>query len=403
MSFISGLLATQNTNSNNLVNEWNEMVLVRNATGKGVALLYGLMGRLDVEDAVNAEFNWFEREPAIQVIYINNGAGYASGATSIAVDNGAAGDVYAALKANMILRVERTGEYINVASDPTAAAITVVRGINGSTAAALNDDDILSIAGVAKEEGATPSRAVYNEPDVITNYIQTFNSTVNLTNLLKGSALREDSEGPLAERRLQALEDISRDIEMSLLIGKKGKRTGSNGAIYSTGGIHDAIVTAGLSSTHILNGLAGTGVALSVFLAWCQQFQQYGSTEAKVAFCGSGAYAAISNYATIGGNGFRITGDENIFGIDITTIRTPFGSINLAQHPLLTQNPYHKNSVFVVDLAHIKQKVFEPMFLETNIQLPGTDGLTEQFRAKLGLKLEFAKAFGYAYNLQKIT
>ena len=56
----------------------------------------------------------------------------------------------------------------------------------------------------------------------------------------------------------------------------------------------------------------------------------------------------------------------------------------------------------MVDLQLIKQKVMEPLFLEPNIQLPGQDSYQEQFRAKLGLKLKFPAAFGYAYNLQKI-
>jgi hypothetical protein len=45
----------------------------------------------------------------------------------------------------------------------------------------------------------------------------------------------------------------------------------------------------------------------------------------------------------------------------------------------------------------------EPLFLEPNIQTPGQDSYKEQFRAKLGLKLRFANAFGYAQSLQKIT
>jgi hypothetical protein len=48
------------------------------------------------------------------------------------------------------------------------------------------------------------------------------------------------------------------------------------------------------------------------------------------------------------------------------------------------------------------QKVYEKLFLEPNIQTPGTDSYKEQYRAKLGLKLKFANAFGVAHNLSKI-
>jgi hypothetical protein len=56
--------------------------------------------------------------------------------------------------------------------------------------------------------------------------------------------------------------------------------------------------------------------------------------------------------------------------------------------------------MFVIDLAMLKQKTMEPLFLEPNIQTPGQDSYKEQYRAKLGLKLKFANAFGYAASLR---
>jgi len=57
----------------------------------------------------------------------------------------------------------------------------------------------------------------------------------------------------------------------------------------------------------------------------------------------------------------------------------------------------------VIDLPNVVQKTMETLFLEKNIQTRGQDAYQEQFRAKLGLKLKFANAFGFAYNLEKIT
>jgi hypothetical protein len=70
---------------------------------------------------------------------------------------------------------------------------------------------------------------------------------------------------------------------------------------------------------------------------------------------------------------------------------------------LLKEVSVYTDWLFVVDIAHVMQKTLEPLFLEPNIQTPGQDSYKEQFRAKLGLKLRFAEAFGYAYDLQKIT
>ena len=94
---------------------------------------------------------------------------------------------------------------------------------------------------------------------------------------------------------------------------------------------------------------------------------------------------------------------ETVFGMNITVVNTPFGELDLAFHPALKELPNFQSWMFVVDLAHVMQKTLEPLFLEPNIQTPGQDAYQEQFRAKLGLKLRFANAFGYAYNLTKIT
>jgi hypothetical protein len=93
---------------------------------------------------------------------------------------------------------------------------------------------------------------------------------------------------------------------------------------------------------------------------------------------------------------------ETVWGMNITVINTPFGELDLAFHPLLKEIPSFSSWIFVADLAHVMQKTLEPLFLEPNIQTPGQDSYMEQFRAKLGLKLRFAEAFGYAYNLTAI-
>jgi len=282
----------------------------------------------------------------------------------------------------------------------------VVRGFDG-TAASISDNDTFTVVTLGKDEGATPSTAVFETAETLTNYIQTFNSTVSLANAFKGSKLRTDIEGPLRERRVQALERIARDIELAYFLGKaSGNTSGTNGRIYYTGGIKSAVdtaVTAGTaSSDSVLNGGGGSGTSLANVQAWLQSFLTVGS-DAKLMLAGPKAYAAFSSYANSGTNGFRITGQEQVFGMNITTINTPFGAVDLAMHPLFKELTEYNDWAFVVDLAMIVQKVMEPLFLEPNIQTPGQDSYQEQFRAKLGLKLKFAACFGYAYDFSKIT
>ena len=413
-SAIAGLLSTSNANSDldskaDLVGEYQDTILVRNSKGMNAgSTLFGLMSRLKAEPAENTEFNWFERDPVNRQLYVATANATApttpgqTGTIVIAADNSTYTTTgWTFLAQGHMLRNQTTGEMIQVTADPTTNTISVARAINGGTLTGyvLVQGDILAIVTLGKDEGALPTRASYEEPEILTNFVQTFNSTVDLTNAFKANKLRSDIAGPLKARRIQALEKIAKDIESSFLLGTKQRLTGANGYVYYTGGIKDAIDTA--VPANALNGGNGTCSYANNVAPWLQGFMTVGS-DAKLGLCGPQAYAAFSALANSATNGFRIMNQETVWGMNITVINTPFGELDLAFHPLLKEIPSFSSWIFVADLAHVMQKTLEPLFLEPNIQTPGQDSYMEQFRAKLGLKLRFAEAFGYAYNLTAI-
>lgn len=418
MSAVAGLLSSSNgsqslDNKGDLVGEYQDTILVRNSKGMNAgSTLFGLMSRLKAESAENTEFNWFERDPVKrELICVTDDDGGDSvpgsqgAADTIVVEatEGEADDAWQYLAQGHILRNQTTGEYLEVTATPTTNTISVARSIatgTGLSGFKLTAGDVLAIVTLGKDEGALPTRASYEEPEVLTNYIQTYNAVVELTNAFKANKLRSDAAGPLKARRIQALEKIAKDIEMSFLLGVKRRAAGTNGYEYFTGGIKDAVDRS--VPNNALNGAGGTGVSLSALQDWMQGFMTVGS-DAKLALCGPKAYSVFSTFANSATNGFRIMNQENVFGMNITVINTPFGELDLAFHPALKEIPTFSDWMFVVDLAHIMQKTMEPLFLEPNIQTPGQDSYKEQFRAKLGLKLRFADAFGYAHSLQKIT
>jgi len=403
MSAISGLLSTNEAATNELVGEFQETIFVRNSRGFNVgSTLFGLMSRLDNEGAENLEYNWFERDPVRKTVYAQATA--TSSITALTFSDtatGAAGTVNFLLHAGMVLMNDVSREYVKVTATPTDTTntITVTRGFAG-TAATINAGDTFTIVTLGKGEGSDPVRAAYENPSTLTNYIQTFNSVVELTNAFKGSVLRTDIEGPLNDRRLQALEKISRDIEFSYLLGAKKKTasTSNAGFEYFTGGVYQGLIDAGLTS----NVQNGASITLANFNAWLSNVLPYGS-DVKLAFAGPQAYSAISTFANTGTNGYRIMQNETVFGMHIQVINTPFGELNLAQHPLLREAVGLRDWMFVLDLPHLTQKVFEKLFLEDNIQNNGVDSYKEQFRAKLGLRMKFPNAFGVIYDLASIT
>lgn len=414
MSAVAGLLSASNIGTtNDLVGEFQETIFVRNSKGLNVgSTLFGLMAKLKGEPADNVEYNWFERNPVRRVIFANGSA--TNVATSVTFDDSLGNSIWPVLASGNIIRNDRTGEYLRVNGDPTADAVTVQRDVVSTgvtqapsgTGVAINDDDTFTIITLAKDEGSDPTRGAYENPVNLINYVQTFNSSVYLTNAFKGQVLRTDIEGPLTDRRIQALERIARDIEFAYLLGRQKRIAGTNGYIYMTGGIYDSLVQATLSASNVLDGTttshANNSCTLAEFNAWLENFMTYGS-DAKLAFCGPTAYSVVSTFANSQANGYRIMQGETVFGMHITTVNTPFGELSLAYHPLLKEATAENNSMYVVDLPLVVQKTFEPLFLEPDIQTPGQDTYKEQYRAKLGLKLKFANAFGVAKNIASIT
>lgn len=413
MSAVAGLLSSSNANADldtkaDLVGEYQETILVRNSKGMNAgSTLFGLMSRLKAEPAENNEFNWFERDPVKREIYAlgNASAPTSSGqADTLVFQSDTSGsDAWPYLVEGQVLRNAETGEYIKINATPTTNSVSVLRAIHttsGLTGFTVTDQNVWTILTTGKDEGALPSRASYEEPVILTNFIQTYNAVVELTNAFKANKLRSDAAGPLKARRIQALERIAKDIEGSFLLGVKKRLTGTNGYQYYTGGVKNAVDAA--VPGNALNGQGSIGIGIQKVNDWLQTFMTVGS-DAKLALCGPKAYSVFSAFANQATNGFRIMNQETVFGMNITVINTPFGELDLAFHPLLKEIPSYTDWLFAVDLAHVMQKTMEPLFLEPNIQTPGQDSYKEQFRAKLGLKLRFANAFGYAYGLQKIV
>lgn len=412
MSAVAGILTIASSNTSDLVGEYQETILVRNSKGYNAGTtLFGLMSRLGAEPAENTEFNWFERDPVRREIYVTTAnatppaAQYEAGTIVMSETTGGVGNAYPYLVKDMILRNSRTGEYIRVTVTPTTNTVTVSRAIDTTVAATLLTytlvaSDVFVIVTTGRPEGSSPVQASYEEPSILTNYVQTFNSTVEITNAFKANKLRSDAMGPLNDRRIQALEKVSRDIELAYFFGSRQKILESSKNVYLTGGIKDAIDRN--VSQNALNGGGTAGVSIEDFKAWLRDPMSLGSDQ-KLFLCGPLAYSAISDYANSAINGFRITQGESVFGMNITVIQTPFGSLDLAMHPLFREISSLRDWGFLIDLAHIKQKTMEPLFLEPNVQLPGDDSYKEQYRAKLGLKLKFANAFAYVAGFQKLV
>lgn len=415
-SNVAGFLGSATADASDAVGEWQQYVLHRNGKGMNTgSTLFGLMSRLANEDADSQVYNWWEKDPVRRSFY-STASSTDTDTTLSFDDNGSTPvtDIWVFLSAGAILLNDRTGERIRVAATPTSTTVTVTRAIQGTgvdpgvQGVAINDNDVWTLVTTAKANGAVPVGSAYAQPTSYANYIQTFNKTASIDNAYKAGILRTDLDGPKMEAQLDALEQISNDIEFAYFLGVKELAAsvplgnGTNGPAYYTGGLKAAVDVAGLTA-NALNGNGSSGVTLDAFTDWIQSFMTSGS-DTKVFFGGPNSYSAISRYANSNAGGYRATDrSETVFGMNIETIKTPFGELSLASHPLFKNVSTFSDWGFVVDLQLIVQKVMEPLFFQEYEPVNGQDAWQGQFRAKLGLKQKFPAAFGYCYDFSKIN
>jgi hypothetical protein len=324
LATVSGMRTTGNISQSTRKVDMAEQVLLLDPNE---APLCVLSRRLAKRATINPEYSWQEDDLEPRFDAVNNGAGYASGATSIVVDNGA----YFAQHFHVL--VTRTGEVMRVDS-VASNTLTVTRGI-GSTAAAIVDNDELFVIGHAQPEGDTSPVARSGNPVKSTNYTQIFRKSVEASEtLLHSDQFTSPHDWPY-QRRKAAIEH-NKDIELSLWFGKPSEA--GSPPRRTTGGVFH------FATSNILNA-GGAFTEAELYQALRPAFR-YGSNT-KVAF-GSMLVIDVMNGFTRGK--LEVTQNETTYGIRVMTYVSPHGTIRLVSHPLFEGTVY-SGYLAILDLA----------------------------------------------------
>ena len=314
-----------------------------------------------------------ELEPRFDAI--NAGAGYASGITSIVVDNGA----YFA-QHDLVL-VTRTAELMRV----TAVAgntLTVVRGV-GSTAAAIVDNDELSLVGSAQPEGDTSKPARSSNPTTLTNYTQIFRRPWELT----GTAIATENTTNPHDWDYQAETvgiEHKRDIERALLFGKPSEDTSGSQPRRTTGGLIHWLMSN-------VTDAGGTFTEVEFNTAMRTGFR-YGGKR-KIAMASPLATSVLNTYPA---GKVQVSQSERVYGVDVTTFTSPFGALRLVTNWELEGSRYggylvcfDKEQVAYRYLAN--QKANRDSKVHSNIQAPDADTRKDEWLTEAGLQVSNEK------------
>jgi hypothetical protein len=329
------------------------------------------------------KFQWMEDELEPRFDMVNNGAGYASGATSIVVDNGAY------FRVQHVVYVPRTGESMLVTAVNTSTnTLTVTRGV-GSTAAALVDNDELLITSTAQPEGDASLTARSRNPVAVYNYTQIFREPWDATETERHSENEADDDWD--HQALKHGIEHAKNIEYSGMVGHPSEDT-TSGVRRTTGGFKHFVVTNATDA-------GGTFTETELFSALRPNFR-YGAKE-KWAFCSALAVDVMNGFPR---GKLEIRQGEKTFGLRVMQYISPHGTINLVTHYLL-EGTTLGGQIWIVDTDVVKYRYLQnkrgsrDTHINTEIQNNDVDGRKDEYKTEAGWQWGLEKRHGYIYGI----
>lgn len=389
---IQGMRDTMNFAANERPENWRQMIMYLYPNGKTpLTALTGAMKESTTDDPV---FHWWEKILDDRRLALGQNLGAPASGTVETITLAAGSNAITFVRGDNIL-VEETDEHLRVNSDPTSnLAIEVVRGANGSTPVAVTfagagvNPNLLAI-GSAHEEGSLAPTGANYDPTERSNYTQIFRRTSELTGTASKTRLR--TVPAVKEARRELLEYYSVDQERAFWLGRQSAGTLNNKPIRTTAGVYNQ-----MDAGNIFQFPNGE-VDMDTIETQMEIIFRFGSNE-KVAFCGNKALSAI-NTAVRKNSAYQWHTGEKKYGMDVTRLICPHGTILFKTHPLFTQvsggttggaSYYGMNTwAFILDMAEIEYRYMtgRDTQYEGDLAQIGQDGLKFGYKGECGIEL----------------
>lgn len=329
-----GLLSSANAPSN--LNAVSFAQAITRLMPNGTAPLFGLTSLLKDETASNIEHGYFSKTMIFPQLKIDNGAGYAAGATTFTVD------AYADIVPGDLVRNERTGEIMMIATTPSTTSVTVTRAVGSVVAAAINDNDDLFTIGNAFEEGSTRPSAVAIIADRYVNNTQIFRNSWAVTKT--AAAIPQIAgAGYVSESRQDCAALHAMAIEKALFFGQKFMGTKNGQPLHTMEGIIARVNAAASGNVTTLGATTNWTQLEAALDKTLQTVTDPKGGNIRTMFVGGTARRVIHNIARLNAT-YQISTAETSWGLQLDMVRTPRGTFEMIEHPLF--NAYGSSSVW---------------------------------------------------------
>lgn len=391
---IQGLRDTSNFVANARPQNWREGIQLLYPNGK--MPLVGLTSMMKSRSVDDVQFNWWEKilDDRRFALHATNGDLTTTNTTLTL----AAGENAQSLKQGDVLYVEQTGEYIRVGADPTTdLSIVVQRGWAGSTPTGVdaNGNNInpnLLLVGSAYEEGSLPPTGVAYDPAQKYNYPQIFRDTLEATRTAMKTRLRTGDA--VKEAKRECLEYHGIGMERAFWLGERSSTTKNGKPLHTTRGILNWIDSGNIKTATTDYAAGVTMIGLEEYL---YNIFKYGSSE-KLAVMGNRALLTIQQIIRRNST-YNIQFGLKEFGMNVSRLDTPYGSLVMKSHPLFNQatggttgtGPYYgmESWMFVLDMAELSYVYLKDSDTkyQPDLQANGMDGMQSGYLTDAGLEV----------------
>lgn len=334
----------------------------------------------------NPKFELMEDVLCPRTVYVTS----VSVSTTAATITAAADALDPLILGTMVL-VPSTGEIgrvTTISSGGTTAVLTHI-GTNGAgswTLATNSVPEYYRIIGSSFAEYGIAATAVSTIATFPYNYTQIHKKAVSLSGTMAAS-VNYGGDG-WANQRLKATKEFKLDLEDTWLYGQRGIAATASANHRYSGGLLD-ISGIGISDASQFTGTSTFCDETYFFNTYCKNLFAKGSNS-KVLYCGAEALLAINDFQKVKQ---QTKGSEQEYGVDVTTIITPFGRAKLVWHPALDQGQYPYYCIGVdrdnyMRYAYLSGNgVNRDMQYQNDVGTNGYDGRTDQYLAEVGMDL----------------
>lgn len=360
MSGVAGLRGTGDWSTDERPKDFRSKILQVRPNGN--APIFALTSRAKKRSVSDPEFNWWAESE--NIIRLKVSGAHAAADTLITVDSAdPTGSTMSVpygtathLKPGDLLLAEPVSDSATYDHELIAVEVvlsdtqfTVTRGVGGTSAVSLSDDRFLTKIGSAYAEGTAAPRAVSRNPVKFFNYCQIFKNTYELTGTAGQTEVRTGD--PWSRDKKRKTFDHARDIEMSILFGRKHETTGSNGKPQRyMGGLREFIPS---SNTTVFSSAVSSGSFMDAINPVFKM--DLGGGDTRIGFCGNHARIELGKVIQAAtGIKMELGKVITMWGIDFQELVLPLGRVLLKTHPLLSMHDLYKKSMFLLDFETIE-------------------------------------------------